>query len=112
MPAGIGGGGPPQGGLSQPRGYGDNDMIFFFSRRIGLSDDATQAIPIWGGTRLTGRAGEWELGLLDMQQQEYDDLEMPGINFAVGRLRRNILSNSDIGVMMTNKEAGDRNTTA
>ena len=99
-------GGPPPGGAPPP-GAEENDLIFFFSRRIGLSDDGTQAIPIWGGTRLTGRAGGWELGLLDMQQKEYDDLELDSINFAVGRLRRNILANSDIGVMITNKEAGE-----
>ena len=101
MPPGMDFGGPPPGGAPPP-GADENDLIFFFSRRIGLSDDATEAIPILAGTRITGRAGGWELGLLDMQQKETDALE--GINFAVGRLRRNILANSDIGIMMTNKE--------
>jgi hypothetical protein len=78
-----------------------NDMIFFFSRRIGLSDDGN-AIPILGGTRITGRAADWEIGFLEMQQREYEGT--PSTNFAVGRLRRNMLANSDIGVMMTNKE--------
>jgi hypothetical protein len=80
----------------------ENDLIFFFSRRIGLSDDGA-AIPILGGTRLTGRASGWEFGLLDMHQKEFGNTQ--ATNFAVGRLRRNILANSDIGVMMTNKEA-------
>ena len=78
-----------------------SDMIFFFSRRIGLSDDG-QPIPIFGGTRITGRAANWELGALNMQQREFEDNR--ATNFTVARLRRNILANSDIGVMMTNKE--------
>jgi hypothetical protein len=75
-------------------------MIFFFSRRIGLSEEGNP-IPIWGGTRLTGRAGRFELGVLSMQQKEFG--EVNPTNFTVGRLRRNILSNSDIGVIMVNK---------
>jgi hypothetical protein len=93
-------GGAPSGGASA-YGLAENDLIFFFSRRIGLSDDG-EAIPILGGTRLTGRAGGWELGFLDMQQEDYG--ETRATNFAVGRLRRNVLANSDIGIMMNNKE--------
>jgi hypothetical protein len=77
------------------------DMIFFFSRRIGLSDDG-QAIPILAGTRLTGRAANWEIGLLNMQQEEFENT--PATNFTVARVRRNILANSDVGFMMNNKE--------
>jgi hypothetical protein len=78
-----------------------SDMLFFFSRRIGLSD-AGEVIPILGGTRLTGRADNWELGFINMQQKQYEDNR--ATNFTVARLRRNILANSDIGIMMTNKE--------
>jgi hypothetical protein len=78
-----------------------SDMVLFFSRRIGLSDDG-EAIPILGGTRLTGRAANWELGFINMQQKEFEDNR--ATNFTVARLRRNILANSDVGIMMTNKE--------
>ena len=81
-----------------------NDMLFFFSRRIGLSGDGAP-IPILGGTRLTGRAGRFEIGLLNIQQREQDD--SPATNFTVARLRRNFGSNSDIGVMLANKEELD-----
>lgn len=47
----------------------NNDMMFFFSRRIGLSDEG-KAIPILGGTKLTGRAADWELGFINMQQKK------------------------------------------
>ena len=81
-------------------------MVMFFSRRIGLSDPndaAPAAIPILGGTRLTGRIGEgYEIGLLNIQQRSYGNVG--SANFSVARLRKNIFANSDIGFMITNKE--------
>ena len=38
----------------------------FHSRRIGLTDDR-RPVPVLGGARLVGRAGAWDVGLLDMQ---------------------------------------------
>lgn len=85
------------------------DMIFFQSRQIGLADQDSPTpgapIPILGGTRLTGRVGRYELGLLNMQQRKQQP--SPATNFTVARLRRNILSNSDIGVMFNNKQEQD-----
>ena len=78
-----------------------NDMILFFSRTIGLSDTG-DAIPILGGTRLTGSAGKYRIGVLEMQQRAYGSIN--ATNFLVGRVSRNILANSDIGLMVTNKE--------
>ncbi|MCZ6750281.1 MAG: DUF5916 domain-containing protein [Acidobacteria bacterium] len=80
------------------------DMLFFFSRRIGLSEDRAP-VPILGGTRLTGRAGPFELGFLNIQQREQEG--SPATNFTVARVRRNFLGNSDIGVMLVNKEVQD-----
>jgi hypothetical protein len=37
-----------------------------------------------------------------MQQKKFES--SPATNFTVARVRRNILANSDIGIMMTNKE--------
>ena len=81
-----------------------DDLILFFSRRIGLSEDGGP-IPILGGTRLSGRAGQWELGFLNIQQEEFGDA--PAANFTVARVRRNIFASSDIGVMVVNKESVD-----
>ncbi len=58
----AGGGG---GGRQNP----SQDMILFFSRQIGLSESGS-AIPILGGTRLTGRAGGYSMGALNIQQRE------------------------------------------
>jgi hypothetical protein len=93
--AGGGGGG---GGRQNP----SQDMILFFSRQIGLSESGS-AIPIFGGTRLTGRAGGFSLGVLNMQQRR--EGTSPAANFTALRLRRDILAQSDIGVMLLNKDA-------
>jgi hypothetical protein len=81
-----------------------NDLTQFFSRTIGLSDSG-DAIPILGGTRLTGSAGRYQVGVLEIQQRESGPTH--ATNFFVGRVRRNILANSDIGVMVTNKEVNN-----
>ncbi len=90
---GVGGGGGRQ---NQSR-----DMVFFFSRQIGLSPSG-DSIPLLAGTRLTGRIGEWSVGALNIQQREQDT--SPSTNFTALRLRRNILANSDLGVMLLNKD--------
>ena len=93
----TGGGGGADGG----RQNASQDMIFFFSRQIGLSPTG-DAIPLLAGTRLTGRVGGWSVGALNIQQREKD--LSPSTNFTALRLRRDILRNSDIGVMMLNKD--------
>ncbi len=94
---GGGGGGGGGGG----RQNASQDMIFFFSRQIGLSPNG-DAIPLLAGSRITGRVGDWSVGALNIQQREQDS--SPSTNFTALRLRRDILANSDIGVMMLNKD--------
>ncbi len=93
-----GGGGGGGGGGRQNQ---SQDMVFFFSRQIGLSSSG-DAIPLLAGTRLTGRVGEWSLGALNIHQREKG--ASPSTNFTALRLRRNILANSDVGVMLLNKD--------
>ena len=81
-----------------------DDLILFFSRNIGLSEEGNP-IPILGGTRFSGRAGQWEMGFLNIQQEEFG--EEPAANFTVARVRRNLFASSDIGVMLINKESVD-----
>jgi hypothetical protein len=94
----TGGGG---GGAGGGRQNASQDMIFFFSRQIGLSP-VGDAIPLLAGSRITGRVGEWSVGALNIQQREKD--ANPSTNFTALRLRRDILANSDIGVMFLNKD--------
>ncbi|MCY4573287.1 MAG: DUF5916 domain-containing protein, partial [Gemmatimonadetes bacterium] len=50
-------------------GSDPQNFKLFHSRRIGLSADPTP-VPIAGGARLTGRAGGYEVGLLNMQTRD------------------------------------------
>ena len=92
-----GGGGGGGGGRQNQ----SQDMILFFSRQIGLSASG-DAIPILGGTRLTGRAGGFSVGALDIQQRSLG--ASPSTNFSAVRLRRDLFANSDVGVMVLNKD--------
>jgi hypothetical protein len=73
----------------------------FHSRRIGLSADG-QPIPILGGARIAGRAGDWDVGALNVQTRGVPDRGAE--NFGVLRLRRQVLnSNSMIGALLTTR---------
>ena len=85
--------------LFRPR----NDLIPFFSRNIGIASD--RLVPILGGARLTGRAGDYRMGIISMQQADFEDLA--STNFTVTRLRRDFLRQSDVGVLFVNKHQGD-----
>ena len=79
------------------------DMIPFFSRRIGLSRG--RVVPILGGARLSGRAGQYRLGIISMQANEFE--ETPSTNFSVIRVSRDVLSKSDVGAIFVNKHVND-----
>jgi hypothetical protein len=87
----------------------EEDLLLFFSRRIGLTADGEQ-IPILGGARVTGRAAGFGVGVLSMQTDDADAL--PGTNYTVVRARRDVLRNSDVGAIFMNRQstvAGDYN---
>ncbi|NOT26207.1 MAG: carbohydrate binding family 9 domain-containing protein [Acidobacteria bacterium] len=76
-------------------------LIPFFSRRVGLSDNG-QPIPIIGGARLTGRQGDYTLGLLNIQTERFDG--RPADNFSTFRAARNF-GGSSIGGFYLGREA-------
>ncbi len=87
--------------------FGNTGQLFY-SRNIGLFEG--QKIPIWGGGRMTGRAGLWDIGVMSLQtaplNDEETDLEiLPSMNNSVIRLRRKIPinSNSYLGGLVTSK---------
>jgi hypothetical protein len=90
----------------------EEDLLLFFSRRIGLTDEGEQ-IPILGGARLTGRAAGFGVGVLSMQTDDVDGL--PSTNYTVLRARRDVLRNSDVGAIFMNRQStisGDYNRVA
>jgi hypothetical protein len=91
----------------------EEEMLLFFSRRIGLTSSGEE-IPIAAGGRLTGRAGRTGVGLMTIQTQS--DNGRDGDNYTVLRGRRDILRNSDIGAIFLSRQSSgasdDRNEVA
>jgi hypothetical protein len=87
----------------------EEEMLLFFSRRIGLTGDGS-AIPIYGGGRLTGRAGPYGVGVMTLQTEGAG--ARPGDNYTVLRGRRDVLGTSDIGGIFLSRQSttsGDYN---
>ena len=94
--------GDVDGGPGGPRlGSSLRDLTLFHSRQIGLRSGSP--VPLLGGARLTGQVGNFELGVLNVQGQEFD--AVPAENFSVLRVRRRVLGSSDVGFILTNREA-------
>ncbi len=83
------------GGVGQPR------PLLFYSRRIGLSQGLE--VPILAGGRLTGRVGRFSIGAIDIGTRNAQKARAAATNFAVLRLRRDILRRSSVGIMATRR---------
>ena len=88
------------GGVQAGSTPGDVPLLFF-SRQIGLS--AGQEVPVVGGGRLTGRAGRFSVGALNIQTDDKPSARAVATNFTAVRLKRNILGRSNIGLMTTGR---------
>lgn len=71
----------------------------FFSRRIGLGSDGVP-VDLKVGGKVTGRVGNWNVGLLDVQQAAYGSIDSR--NLFVGRAVANVLEESSLGLILTN----------
>ena len=76
----------------------ENDPVPFYSRRIGLAADGTK-IDLLGGAKVTGRAGPWTIGLLDVQTDEHAGIASK--NLFVGRVARQVFAESNVGLIAT-----------
>jgi hypothetical protein len=77
-----------------------SDFVPFFSRRIGMVNG--EEVPILAGTKLTGKIGRFDVGLMDIRTRDSD--AAPAENFTVGRIKANFLKESYIGALFTNGE--------
>ena len=93
----------PGGAMSGTNPSPADVPTLFFSRRIGL--DNGQKVPVRVGARVTGKAGPYSIGLLDIQTGDEPRFGVPSTNFGVVRLKRDILRRSAIGVLFTNRSA-------
>ena len=83
--------------------YGRNRL--FYSRRIGLDEDGNP-VRILGGARMTGRIGNWDVGLINMQTEKTDSLTSE--NFGVLRMqRRTFNERSNVGGIFTSRVGVD-----
>jgi hypothetical protein len=81
---------------------GNNNL--FYSRRIGLYNG--NPVRIYGGVRLTGRVGKWDVGFLDMQTEKF--AENPSENFGAIRTKRKVFNAySYVGGMVTSRLGTD-----
>ena len=78
--------------------------VLFYSRRIGLDED--RIVPIRAGGRLTGRVGRYSFGLVNIRTGQDDADAPPSTNFAVFRVKRDILRRSSVGALVTDRSVG------
>jgi len=73
--------------------FGEENRLFY-SRRIGIyedeEEDEVKAVRLYGGLRLVGRVGGWDLGFMNMQTAAIE--ELPSENFGVFRIRRRVFN--------------------
>jgi len=107
----AGGGGGRGGRGGGGRCGAERDIVPFFSRRIGLSEDG-QPLSMRGGARVTGKLAGFDVGVLGLNVGGEDDA--PDNNWMVGRLRHDVLANSQAGAFLFYRKAsveGDWNRT-
>jgi hypothetical protein len=88
----------------------EQEVMPFYSRRIGLVNG--RQVPILAAGKLSGRVGEYTVGVMNVQTEEADvsipggaPVTAPAANHTVLRLKRNLLTNSSIGAIVTNRQS-------
>jgi hypothetical protein len=83
--------------FGENRGFFDQ-LNLFYTRRVGKSLDG-KVVPIIGGLKVTHKTEKWNIGILGAYT---DSLETePERGFGVLRIKRNILENSDVGILVS-----------
>lgn len=75
----------------------------FFSRRIGLSATG-QPVDLDYGAKLSGRVGNWELGLLSIRQDDFATADADTLS--VARAKLGVLQESSVGIIVTDGNPG------
>ena len=93
---------------------GKPGVDLFFSRRIGVDASTRAAVPILGGARMSGRAGDFNVAFLTMQTDRLLDEESvvdpsqiltPYNNFSMARVSRELPNRSSLGGIVVNRDA-------
>ena len=89
-----------------PGGRNQSNFSLFDSRTIGILD--RQRLPLLGGGKLTGRAGDYSIAALGLQSERVeleDGTFQPSTSYFALRLKRDISKNSHIGLMALSQGA-------
>ncbi|MAL68063.1 MAG: hypothetical protein CMK27_03135 [Porticoccaceae bacterium] len=78
----------------------------FFSRKIGLGTDGSP-VDIIGGAKVSGRLKGYDLGVLIVEQDSYQDVKQKSL--FVGRISKNINSNTTLGLIHTRGDPRSNN---
>lgn len=81
--------------------FGPPPLSVFYSRSIGIEDE--REVRLLGGGKLTGKVGAYSVGALNMTTATSE--ETPMTNFSVFRMQRDILSDSTLGFILTNRQS-------
>lgn len=89
--------------------FGFSQIRPFFSRRIGVGRDPFtgqfKQNTIYGGARLSGRINEkWRIGVMSMQAAADSSINLPGNNYTVAAVQRQIFSRSNIAAIFVNRQ--------
>jgi len=92
-------------------------MELFYSRRIGKKLPGGKEVPLIFGTKAFGRINDWEYGGFLAMTGETDYTDNNGVDrkeerayFGSARFKKQILSNSNIGVLFVGKSAVGNNS--
>ena len=92
--------------FGEERGF-YSPLDIFYTRKIGKSIEG-EPVPILTGIKLTNKSKDWNVGILGaytdlLDYLEDDTLEMtePRRGFGVLRVKRKVLENSDIGILLS-----------
>ena len=77
------------------------DLIPFFSRRIGLTENGMTEVPIVIGGKITGRQSGFNIGIMDVQTGSVDEIGLDGQNLFAARVSRDLWKQSYIGGIFT-----------
>ena len=102
-------------GIPRPSFFNPPPLLLFYSRRIGLEEG--YAIPIMGGSKITGKMGPYGIGLLNVLTDKFhtdssvtdedDIVDLSRTNYSVLRVTRDLFSGSSIGAIAINKQDTD-----
>jgi len=90
-------------------GGGGNTPLPFNSRNIGLSDNGTP-VDLTGGAKLSGRIAGFDVGTLVIRQENFEAINPT--NIYIGRLKRTVLSQSELGAIVTNGDPASNDSSS